>query len=92
MTTFTAPDKDPQATLRHGVDWSGWLQADETITDEAVTATTGLTVDQVAEAAGVVSYRVSGGTAGADYTVTCQVTTSNGRIDERSVLYQVRER
>lgn len=38
------------------------------------------------------SYRISGGTAATDYVVTCQITTNQGRIDERSVLYKVRER
>lgn len=90
--TFTAAPKDPQATLRHSIDWSGWLQEGETITAQSVTAPTGITADQVAQADGVVSYRVSGGRAGKDYVVTCQITTSQGRIDQRSMLYQVRER
>lgn len=90
--TFTAPPKDPQATLRHGINWADWLQNGETITAQSITATVGITVDQVTQATGVVSYRISGGAAGADYVVTCQITTSQGRIDERSVLYRVRNR
>jgi hypothetical protein len=94
--TFTAPTKDPQATLRHGVNWADpqapWLQNGETITAQSITATVGITVDQVTQANGVVSYRISGGTAGADYVVTCQITTSQGRIDERSIRYRVRNR
>jgi len=83
--TFTAPPKDPQATLRHGINWADWLQNGETITAQSITATVGITVDQVTQATG-------GGTAGADYVVTCQITTSQGRIDERSVRYRVRNR
>jgi methylglyoxal synthase len=90
--TFTAPPKDPQATLRHGINWGDWLQDGETITAQSMTAPTGITADQVTQATGVVSYRISGGTAGTDYVVTCQITTSQGRIDERSVLYRVRNR
>lgn len=89
--TFTAPVKDPQAVLRHGVDWSAWLEAGETIATEAATSE-GLTIDQVSQADGVVTYRVAGGTANTDYTVTCSITTSTGRTDERSVFYRVRER
>ena len=90
--TFTAPPKDPQATLRHGINWADWLQDGETITAQSMTAPTGITVDQVTQATGVISYRIVGGTAGTDYVVTCQITTSQGRVDERSVLYRVRNR
>lgn len=89
--TFTAPVKDPDAALRHGMDWSAWLQDGETITAQTVTGT-GLTLDQVAQDAGVVSWRVSGGIAPQDYVATVRVTTSQARIDERSIQYRVRER
>lgn len=89
--TFTAPVKDPQAIFRHSVDWSAWLGTDETILTQDATAD-GLTVDQVTQLNGVVTYRVAGGTAGSDYVVTCRITTSTGRADDRSVLYRVRER
>lgn len=90
--TITAPVKDPQATLRHGISWADWLGEGETIASQAVTAQAGIVVDQVAQADGIVSYRISGGSAGVDYIVTCRITTSLGNIDERSVLYRVRER
>ena len=90
--TFTAAPKDPQASLRHSIDWSPWLESGETITAQTVTAPDGITTDQVTQADGVVSYRISGGTAGGDYKITCQITTSTGRVDQRSVLYRVRER
>lgn len=89
--TFTAPVKDPDATLRHGMDWSAWLEDGETITTQTVTGE-GLVLDQVSEDAGVVSWRVSGGIATQDYVATVRVTTSLGRIDDRSVQYRVRER
>lgn len=84
--------KDPQAILRDAFDWTDWLGAGETISAFAVTASDGLTIDQIARVLGVVSYRVSGGTAGLDYVVTCEITTSEGNIDQRSALYRVRER
>jgi hypothetical protein len=90
--TFTAPPKDPQATLRHSISWASWLQDGEAITAQSMTAPDGITVDQVTQADGVVSYRISGGIDRKDYVVACRVETSQGRIDERSVLYRVRER
>ncbi|MEL6486256.1 MAG: hypothetical protein AAFQ13_03810 [Pseudomonadota bacterium] len=90
--SFRAPVKDPQASLRHSFDWSNWLAGDETITAVNVTATAGITVNQVTQQSGVVSYTISGGTAGSNYALTCEITTSNGQIDQRSVEYMVRER
>ena len=88
--------KDPQAVQRHGIDWAsnGWLQEGETITGqpEVVSDDPALLIDQVSQADGVVSYRVRGGVAGSNYTVTCHIVTSDGREDDRSLLYQVRER
>jgi hypothetical protein len=91
--SFTAPAKDPSAVLRHAMDWTAWLDPGETITAQtAVASPAGLTVDQVGQLAGVVSWRVSGGVLDKNYTVTVTVTTSAGRSDQRSVLYRVRDR
>ena len=90
---FTAPPKDPSAVLDHGMDWTSWLDEGETIASQTVVATpAGLTIAAVAQANGIVSWRVSGGTLGQDYIATCRVTTSIGRVDERSVRYRVGER
>lgn len=90
---FTAPSKDPSAVLDYGMDWTNWLDAGETISAQSVVvAPAGLTIGQVMQADGIVSWRVSGGTLGQDYIATCRVTTSIGRVDERSVRYRVRER
>lgn len=90
--TFTAPIKDPNSIELHGLDWTDWLGAGDSLVNATVTADTGLTVDQVANAAGIVSYRLSGGAAGANYIATCRVTTAFGLVDDRSVQYRVRER
>ena len=85
--------KDIAAVLDHGMDWSVWLDDGETIAAQTVVAApAGLTIGTVAQANGIVSWRVSGGTLGQDYIATCRVTTSLGRVDERSVRYRVGER
>ena len=92
---FEAPIKDPQAVLRHSMDWSEWLEEGESITGlpEVISSVPGqLVADQVAVAAGVVSWRIGGGNAGTDYTLTVRVVTSLGRTDDRSIIYKVRER
>ena len=93
-TTFQAPPKDPAAILIHAMDWTAWLETAETISAQTATSSVPaeLVIDQVAQATGVVTWRVQGGTAGKKYTVTIQITTSSGRRDERSVVYRVTQR
>lgn len=91
---FTAPVKDPAAVLDYGMDWSGWLDEGETIVGAptVVAVPAGLAITAITHADGVVNWRVSGGTADADYIVTCGIETSLGRADERSVRFRVGDR
>lgn len=83
--------KDPEATLEWSFDWSPWLDDTETITAYVLTPN-GLTVVSDSETDGVVTAWLSGGTADTSYRVECKITTSAGRIDERSLTIRVRER
>jgi hypothetical protein len=47
--------------------------------------TSGLTLGSATVAANVVTFRVSGGTAGVDYTVTVKATNTDGDDVERSI-------
>jgi hypothetical protein len=86
------PPKDPHATLDYTVDWSDWLAAGETLASVTWTVPAGLTQADAAQTATQAQIWLTGGTAGASYTVACRVTTSAGRIDERSMLIAVAER
>jgi len=88
-TTFI---KDPDAVLDYQWDWAAWLETGETITAGTVTATSGLTIDSQTAATTDVTAWLSGGTAGQVYPVTCHVTTSAGRVDDRTILIHVEER
>jgi len=88
-TSFT---KDPEAVLDYTFDWSDWLATGETISSYTVTAQTGLTKDSDSQADGVVTYWLSGGTAGTTYRVECKIVTSAGRTDERTMWIKVVER
>ncbi|PXW75998.1 hypothetical protein C7451_106162 [Blastomonas natatoria] len=91
--SFKAPNKDPDATLDYELNWSTWLADGETITAQTVTCDNDdITISAVTQAAGVVRFRVAGGTAGSSYLVTCEVTTSAGQTDQRTMLIPVRER
>lgn len=89
MATYT---KDPAAVLDYAWDWTAWLANEETIVAHTVTPAEGITVSSTAEAAGVVTAWLSGGSVGASYALTCRVTTSQGRTDERTIRITVRER
>lgn len=84
--------KDPDASLPYEWDWAAWLSDGETITGTVITADPGITVGAPSQAAGIVTVRVSGGTAGATYRVACRITTSGGNIDERTKRIMVRDR
>lgn len=91
MSTFIADPKDPQDILFHDQVVRAWLKEGETIAEvEVLSNKPELVVDQVVDADGVVSYRVSGGVAGQVYLVSCRVLTSTGRRARRSVRYTVK--
>lgn len=87
--------KDPNAVLDYSLDWgvplNSWL-AGETIASVAWTATAGLTVGAASNTTTVAKVRLSGGTVGQVYTVSCRVTTSTGQIEDRSFRVRVQER
>ncbi len=97
--------KDPNSTLSVGIWWQDVIERGDTLSSATWTVPTGLTkvseginaaamIDEgVTYPAGhVATVRISGGTAGTDYTIVCRVTTGAGDIDDRSITVAVRER
>ena len=86
--------KDPGATLNYGFDWlaEGWLIGGDTLASATWTVPAGLTKVSETHTSTVATVVLSGGTVNTNYTVTCAITTANGLIDERSLLFQVRQR
>lgn len=96
--------KDPGSTLDYTVDWTDWLESGETIDSVTWDVPAGLT--QATAPTGWSepdpdhkrTVWLSGGTAGTDYSVGCQITTTAAsitgayRVDERSVTVRVRQR
>lgn len=88
--------KDPAARLPFTVDWTAWLANEG---DTAASATwivpTGLVQESSPApslADGKATVWLSGGTAGTEYLVTCRLTTTGGRLDDRSFRVSVRDR
>lgn len=87
--------KDPNAKLDFSVEWEDWLASGETLSSVSWTVATGLTQSGSPAASNTTTRAtvwLEGGTAGQDYDVTCRATTSAGRIDDRTLRIQVRQR
>lgn len=86
--------KDPSARLEYSWDWTLWLaDVSDTISSATVTVPDGLTaVGSPVVDDGFVTQRVSGGTVDGAYRMVCQITTTGGLIDERSIHLTITER
>lgn len=83
-----ATDKAQSAIRWYAID----LKADifpATVTAANWSATNGITIAGTQVRERVVMVRLSGGTAGNSYTVTCTYTLSDGDVDEVSILVRV---
>jgi hypothetical protein len=89
VTLFT---KDPSAVLDFGFDWSSWLATGETIESAVWTVPAGLTKGSSSISGAVTVIWLSGGDNGTNHRVTCRITTSQGRVDERSFVVTVNDR
>lgn len=88
-TSFT---KDPQARLDFSVDWDLWLKPDETIAESTWDVPDGITLDDEGHVDRSTTVWLTGGTARATYTVTNTITTSAGRVDQRSLYVVCQDR
>lgn len=84
QTSLGTRYKDPNAKLDYKVDWSLWLTTGDEIASVTWTVPAGLTNEAVANTTTTATIWLSGGTLDASYDVACKVTTTDGRIDERT--------
>lgn len=96
MTTPTSSasdfTKDPDAKLDYTWDWSLWLPNGDTILTSAFTPSPGITVNSSSNTTTNSTVWLSGGTEGQSYTVTNEITTVQGRIDDRTITIRIQER
>lgn len=84
--------KDPDAVLDYAFDWSAWLADGETITDHNVTVESGdAVIDTTSRTPNTVVVWLSGGTLDTNVELRCRITTSEGRIDDRTIVILIRE-
>jgi hypothetical protein len=84
--------KDPDAVLDYSIDWSTWLQTGDEIASATWTVPTGIVLDSQDESTTRTVAWLSSGTAGVNYDLGCLITTTSGRLDERTITIKVRER
>lgn len=85
--------KDPSDVWDYSLDFTDAMEKiGDTLASVSVAASPGtITVGSTSTtAAGIATVRLSGGSAGTDYTITFTATTAAGRVLERSVMLLVR--
>lgn len=82
--------KNAEALLDYSVWWSDpkddWLQGDTITTSSWTVDDAGLTLQSGAQANGLATIWLAGGTVGTTYTVTNHIVTAGGRHEKRSFL------
>ena len=85
--------KDANSTLMFGFDWSNWLNKNGEIITEFTLSTPpdGLIITNEGINGGLITFLASGGVFGKVYPVVCQIKTSAGQIDERTMLIRIED-
>ena len=86
-------DKDPLASLDYTFRWVDWLAlVGDAISSFVITTSPGLTMVSSTLGSGFVVVTVSGGYLGQMSFVTCKITTVGGRVDERTIYFNITPR
>ena len=88
---YYGPSKDPNAVLDYSIEWTDWLDGD-TIATSTWTVPAGLTKVTDEKTAVKTTAWLSGGAAGATYTLHNRITTAGGRTQDQSFKLTVAER
>lgn len=88
------PPKDPNAVLDYEWDFAPWLlPAADTISSHSIIVASGdVVVNSSSHTTTTVTAWLSGGTVDTTAQVTARVTTAQGRIDDRTIRLDIRER
>lgn len=85
--------KDPDETLDYQINFGGLLEANETISANTWTLDTGIVkVSESFTAAGVSTVFIRGGTNGTTYKAVCAATTTAGRIYNRTIFIEIKDK
>ena len=93
-TSLGTKTKDPADRLDYTIDYSTQLRREtDTIAGSTWTVPAGLTFNpaEASFSTTAATAWISGGTAGTDYIVTNRITTTEGRVYERSFTLRVKD-
>ena len=88
---FQTYKKNPGASLDYTVSWANWLETDETISSVVWTVDTGITEGVTSNTPTTATIWLGGGTVANAYNISCKITTSSTRIDDRTFTIDVRK-
>lgn len=80
--------KVPADVVDFTIDWSEHLRAGVTVAS-ATWSAPGLTLSNEGTTPSTATRRITGGTSGVDYPVTCTMTKSNGEVIARTFVVSV---
>lgn len=86
--------KDPSASIDFTINWAKWLADGDAIAESEWDIPDGLTeVEEKRDHTDTTTtVWLQGGVAGEEYPVTNTITTSQGRVDQRTIFLWVMER
>lgn len=86
--------QDPSESLDHPIDWSDWLETDETISSVtgSISPNTGVTIGDFTESNTASTVTVSGLTHGQVYRLVHTITTNASRTATRSLTIRCGKR
>jgi hypothetical protein len=85
-------DFDPDARYDFKKDWSLWLDGDVIVVSQWFVNKPGLVIDTIENNAFETVAWVGGWTEGASFLLTNRIITGGGRINDSSILIQIREK
>jgi hypothetical protein len=84
---------DPNAVLDYSQDWSAWLAGPvDTITAHVVTPHGTMTLTHSENTDTTVTAWLTGGVVGSTESVTIHIVTAQGREDDRTLFFKIKER
>mgnify|MGYP003440798007 FL=1 len=84
--------KDPDENLDYSFNWADYLSPTSDTIESVAFAAVGATLGTASNTTTLATAFVSGGVSGSTATLSCAITTAQGRVAQRSVYLKIKER
>jgi hypothetical protein len=87
-------EHDPDAILDYSIDWSKWMTTGDTLSSATWSLPAGVTGtnDHISGSKAVIFIEVTADPPARKYNLTCHITTTAGREDDRTIQLVVTDR